>query len=103
MNQRLRIYLIMPIVSTSGAIFGFVPAHADCSSEQRSIQAEMQQISAQSGSLGICSAARAMIGLYDRAADFHRRCVPGPAGQSQASEYERAAEQARATASQACN
>lgn len=103
MNRRLRNSLGALIVSTSVAGLTFSPARADCSSEEQSIQAEMQQISAQSSSLGICGASRAIIGLYERAAAFHRRCVPGPAGQAQANEYERGAAQARATAAQACN
>ncbi len=103
MKRRTRDLVSTLAASTGVIILAFSSARADCSSDERSIQAEMQRINAQSSSLGMCGAARAMVDLYDRAAAFHRRCVPGPAGQSQASEYERAAGQARETASQACN
>lgn len=87
--------IALTILSTSDV-------RADCSTDQRSLEAELQQVNARASSLGICRAAQALERIYLRAADFHRRCVPGRSGEAQAREYQEAASQARATASQAC-
>jgi len=77
-------------------------AAADCSSDQARLQRMVSNLNTQSGSMGICQMARSSVALYRFAADFNRRCAPGPAGQAQAAEYERAANQAQATANASC-
>ncbi|WP_146172484.1 hypothetical protein [Mesorhizobium helmanticense] len=79
---------------------GGIPA--GCSSQQRALEAEVRRISAQASSMGICAASRVAAGIYAKAAALNRRCIPGPEGQAQASEYESAAQQARQSAAQAC-
>lgn len=79
-----------------------VPAAADCTSDEQKLNGMVANLNAQSGSMGICQMARQSVALYKFAAAFHRRCVPGPSGQAQAAEYDRAAREAQATANASC-
>jgi hypothetical protein len=78
-----------------------VPAFASCNSDEQEIKRTVTRLQA-GGSMGICQMAQQSVRLYQLAASFHRRCVPGSSGQAQALEYERAERDARVTAAAAC-
>ena len=99
MAETLTKTLALATILSTCAVYS---AAASCESDNNRLLAEIQQVSNQAQSMGICQAARTLARIYTEAANLLRQCPTlDPTGRD-ASAYDQGASQAQQTASASC-
>jgi hypothetical protein len=99
--SKIRIFSLLAAVLMTAPLAA-TASSADCGADQRNLQNMVSSLQSRASGMGICQLAREEVRLYRAAAAFHRRCASGAAARAQAAEYDRAANQAQATANASC-